>query len=75
MTAVDSVDLTPLGISIHTLRVEGDTAVQVLQLGRGISIHTLRVEGDDCGAAGDYAATISIHTLRVEGDMMRRLVS
>ena len=55
--------------------MEGDTAVQVLQLGRGISIHTLRVEGDDCGAAGDYAATISIHTLRVEGDMMRRLVS
>ena len=34
------------GISIHTLRVEGDGAALVLPPTAPISIHTLRVEGD-----------------------------
>ena len=34
------------GISIHTLRVEGDDDTHELVDETGISIHTLRVEGD-----------------------------
>ena len=33
-------------ISIHTLRVEGDTVAKGVPLKGHISIHTLRVEGD-----------------------------
>ena len=56
-------------ISIHTLRVEGDTGVNHSQRTTIISIHTLRVEGDDFFPEGaDSEEPISIHTLRVEGD-------
>ena len=33
-------------ISIHALRVEGDTQIATFHLDRLISIHALRVEGD-----------------------------
>ena len=58
-----------LGISIHTLRGEGDyQAFTGLISTRCISIHTLRGEGDVLGdRMGKYIA-ISIHTLRGEGD-------
>ena len=35
------------GISIHTLRVEGDIRTLARLSGKIISIHTLRVEGDN----------------------------
>ena len=56
-------------ISIHTLRVEGDTR-HIKAIGTVvISIHTLRVEGDTLDAPStSMSSRISIHTLRVEGD-------
>ena len=38
--------LTHEGISIHALRVEGDSQLDVTDLEIFISIHALRVEGD-----------------------------
>ena len=35
------------GISIHTLRMEGDALIPGLELFLLISIHTLRMEGDE----------------------------
>ena len=61
-----------LGISIHTLRVEGDTPDTDTSVCHMISIHTLRVEGDDCLGNWANAIRISIHTLRVEGDSRSR---
>ena len=59
----------PRKISIHTLRVEGDTELPKIITGIIISIHTLRVEGDYINQLGKQAnKVISIHTLRVEGD-------
>ena len=56
-------------ISIHALRVEGDTTRQLQFAIFVISIHALRVEGD---RGLKYVAVpelhISIHALRVEGD-------
>ena len=56
-------------ISIHALRVEGDTAV--LHVGEMIfiSIHALRVEGDNGTNSTVEYGSISIHALRVEGDV------
>ena len=56
-------------ISIHALRVEGDSSPSDPGRGFSISIHALRVEGDGdlILFAARYAA-ISIHALRVEGD-------
>ncbi len=57
-------------ISIHTLRVEGDSGVLLRERNTQISIHTLRVEGDEEEFEFDDDVTnISIHTLRVEGDL------
>ena len=59
-------------ISIHALRVEGDTQ-SIGRIARTfISIHALRVEGD--GLVQVFSGTvneISIHALRVEGDQPR----
>ena len=57
-------------ISIHTLRVEGDSLLLFGYVLCVISIHTLRVEGDcqDKSIYGRGVIYISIHTLRVEGD-------
>ena len=57
-------------ISIHALRVEGDTLDSVRHLlTLSISIHALRVEGDSCTVTEERnGAFISIHALRVEGD-------
>ena len=40
------------GISIHTLRMEGDALMVAVQVEPPISIHTLRMEGDCAGADG-----------------------
>ena len=56
-------------ISIHSLRVEGDTKKFFDMFERGISIHSLRVEGDCPPIAKNFSHfKISIHSLRVEGD-------
>ena len=58
-----------LSISIHSLRMEGDTRRyrHPWKLG-GISIHSLRMEGDSSAAMRSCGARISIHSLRMEGD-------
>ena len=56
-------------ISIHALRVEGDTHPADVVVQKVISIHALRVEGDDIRhSIPSKSMTISIHALRVEGD-------
>ena len=58
-----------IGISIHSLRMEGDI---VMRVGFGysafISIHSLRMEGDLGGTQQMTVINISIHSLRMEGD-------
>ena len=57
-------------ISIHTLRVEGDSCAKTGHMSVWISIHTLRVEGDFQILKQKFSQrNISIHTLRVEGDL------
>ena len=72
VTAVPTGQGSGAGISIHTLRVEGDYAVLFTDDTDGrISIHTLRVEGDVMVTGAPYTNEyISIHTLRVEGDYL-----
>ena len=55
-------------ISIHSLRVEGDSERDLSVRDVAISIHSLRVEGDVAARPHVAAAEISIHSLRVEGD-------
>ncbi len=55
-------------ISIHSLRVEGDSLYIVITSLRAISIHSLRVEGDVLLYRSDLLSGISIHSLRVEGN-------
>ena len=56
-------------ISIHALRVEGDSMREVVTLKEYyISIHALRVEGDCSPECLAKYRLISIHALRVEGD-------
>ena len=55
-------------ISIHALRVEGDTLANNLSIRKCISIHALRVEGDATVHLFEIIFGISIHALRVEGD-------
>ena len=57
-------------ISIHALRVEGDSEQNHYCDKEVISIHALRVEGDrvESGSAFTHVG-ISIHALRVEGDL------
>ena len=58
-------------ISIHTLRVEGDSQSTFILTGTTtISIHTLRVEGDTNIYKSYARPIISFHTLRVEGDII-----
>ena len=57
-------------ISIHALRVEGDSMREVVTLKEYyISIHALRVEGDSDRRSATVFLQISIHALRVEGDL------
>ena len=61
--------MTAFQISIHTLRMEGDSSTLRASQGVYISIHTLRMEGDQpCDLFGQGDDLISIHTLRMEGD-------
>ena len=55
-------------ISIHTLRMEGDSPPTPVGAGNPISIHTLRMEGDYIWDEKAAERGISIHTLRMEGD-------
>ena len=57
-----------ISISIHSLRVEGDTGTIIIATRRSISIHSLRVEGDVSEHSDSSSPKISIHSLRVEGD-------
>ena len=58
-------------ISIHALRVEGDSFDLFFTLTLDpISIHALRVEGDFVSALEPPQVGISIHALRVEGDII-----
>ena len=57
------------GISIHALRVEGDTFRAARGPRTPISIHALRVEGDNAVPDAFQQRKISIHALRVEGDL------
>ena len=66
---IRSAIYSPLRISIHALRVEGDIFSGDKNQRFVISIHALRVEGDRTfRAARDPRTPISIHALRVEGD-------
>ena len=58
------------GISIHSLRMEGDGAITTPGYVGDISIHSLRMEGDRKAADPRLpGCAISIHSLRMEGDM------
>ena len=60
------------GISIHSLRMEGDTQVEISKYNDSISIHSLRMEGDfACTASLPLMGIISIHSLRMEGDFLK----
>ena len=62
-----------LVISIHSLRMEGDTFSFSLPRILKISIHSLRMEGDAFHKGSGCIRTISIHSLRMEGDCRHRL--
>ena len=57
-----------LEISIHSLRMEGDTNIWDIKACTGISIHSLRMEGDFLFVRIQRYLIISIHSLRMEGD-------
>ena len=57
------------GISIHSLRMEGDQIVLYYFVHPYISIHSLRMEGDPVGIPEKQKCNISIHSLRMEGDV------
>ena len=59
---------TPVRISIHALREEGDLFGTDDGFLVGISIHALREEGDDRAFVAHPVNPISIHALREEGD-------
>ena len=60
-----------LEISIHSLRMEGDTNIWDIKACTGISIHSLRMEGDSADSPQSGQSDISIHSLRMEGDSFR----
>ena len=68
-TAQSARYLCFFGISIHSLRMEGDM-IHLVQLSIFfISIHSLRMEGDVFSCVHAFTSRfISIHSLRMEGD-------
>ena len=57
-------------ISIHSLRMEGDTRGKHFFFRNSISIHSLRMEGDgEEKPVETPTEDISIHSLRMEGDV------
>ena len=63
--------LGKIDISIHALRVEGDSPGYAPHFSDVISIHALRVEGDSPKCTKNQTRhCISIHALRVEGDYL-----
>ena len=67
-TAEPQTQKVVLKISIHALRVEGDSKGRITHENKVISIHALRVEGDSPLFGLSFIDPISIHALRVEGD-------
>ena len=61
-----------MGISIHSLRMEGDGKPWGAKCIRKISIHSLRMEGDIHRTNHGRRRIISIHSLRMEGDHLRQ---
>ena len=59
-------------ISIHSLRMEGDSPHTQRRSMWTISIHSLRMEGDKRRAGELDRQSISIHSLRMEGDYISR---
>ena len=64
---------TCIAISIHSLRMEGDTSSTGTQGTLGISIHSLRMEGDYVPIYDRIVGNISIHSLRMEGDWIVKI--
>ena len=62
-------DQMEMFISIHSLRMEGDSPVGGWETLIDISIHSLRMEGDTVGISLTQKLCISIHSLRMEGDI------
>ena len=60
----------PGGISIHSLRMEGDFRLFHCNSSERISIHSLRMEGDLIYPLAFGYGFISIHSLRMEGDVV-----
>ena len=63
----------PNEISIHSLRMEGDTGMIPRDWEFHISIHSLRMEGDGSYSHKHGSQHISIHSLRMEGDLLREV--
>ena len=57
-------------ISIHSLRMEGDSIHTETGTNNDISIHSLRMEGDHFTPNHFRQFIISIHSLRMEGDVV-----
>ena len=58
-----------VNISIHSLRMEGDSVFFQFFFCFSISIHSLRMEGDIRPLTPTALQSISIHSLRMEGDL------
>ena len=68
-TETGAMSVTPINISIHALREEGDALrARITGFILFISIHALREEGDFALLAWAARIAISIHALREEGD-------
>ena len=70
---IDILKAERLTISIHSLRMEGDSENLFAAVCRNdISIHSLRMEGDHFIGCAVCIDCISIHSLRMEGDYQLR---
>ena len=70
---LDESSMIQNDISIHSLRMEGDTAELERLRYICISIHSLRMEGDQIKTYPVTEGEISIHSLRMEGDESLRI--
>ena len=71
----ESGDLHENAISIHSLRMEGDSFMFTISADEWISIHSLRMEGDTALWSMAIFAYISIHSLRMEGDISTSIIA
>ena len=68
-TTLDKLTPSMWSISIHSLRMEGDSKGVTISEVIDISIHSLRMEGDNVCDCPVCIHCISIHSLRMEGDV------